>query len=157
MNKTLPVEELRELFFLDKKGVLSYRKSGKPVQAKTSNGYRAAYVGRTLFLAHRVVWALHYGEWPTSLLDHIDGDRLNNHVSNLRQATFSLNAHNSSTAFTHSKTKVRGVTKAGAKYHARLMVRGTLYLLGNFDSCQEAEQAYLVAKRNKVKELYAGQ
>jgi hypothetical protein len=51
------------------------------------NGHRQVSVGGTLILSHRVAWALHSGEWPTDTLDHINGDRADNRIINLRQAS----------------------------------------------------------------------
>ena len=39
------------------------------------------------FLASRLAWLLYYGEWPAQTVDHIDGDRANNCIANLRLAT----------------------------------------------------------------------
>ncbi len=49
------------------------------------------------FLAHRVAWAVHYGEWPAGMLDHIDGNPGNNKIENLRIATPSENQGNRKT------------------------------------------------------------
>jgi HNH endonuclease len=47
-----------------------------------------------LYLASRVAWLLHYGEWPSLTLDHIDGDRTNNRIRNLRDVTHEVNMNN---------------------------------------------------------------
>lgn len=58
------------------------------------NGYRKGQIfGKTL-LAHRVAWALHYGAWPDGLIDHINGDKADNRIENLRLVDHSGNTKN---------------------------------------------------------------
>lgn len=58
---------------LNPKSVTRYRVLHMSISGKQSHLY-----------CHRVIWALHYGEWPDGYLDHIDGDGLNNAIKNLR-------------------------------------------------------------------------
>ena len=57
-------------------------------------GYRVIAINRVKYLAHRLVWLYHYGEWPSDQIDHIDGDPLNNHIDNLRVVTNQENLKN---------------------------------------------------------------
>lgn len=57
-------------------------------------GYSAGRIAGSVLLAHRVAWALHYGEWPRHEIDHINGDRTDNRISNLRDVHHSLNQRN---------------------------------------------------------------
>ena len=50
--------------------------------------------GRSAYGAHRLAWVHYYGEWPKDQIDHIDGNRQNNRISNLRCATNSENNRN---------------------------------------------------------------
>lgn len=82
---------------------------GKAGQAKAWNGrwagqrafkqvHKTGYLTGVLwsfsFLAHRVAWAVHTGEWPDGDIDHINGDRADNRFSNLRCVTSLQNAKN---------------------------------------------------------------
>ena len=46
------------------------------------------------YRAHRVAWALHYGEWPVGDMDHINGDRADNRIENIRLVSISDNQRN---------------------------------------------------------------
>ena len=45
-------------------------------------------------MAHRLAWLFHYGEWPENHIDHINGDRSDNRICNLREATVKQNGEN---------------------------------------------------------------
>lgn len=116
----------------------------------TSNGYlRLNFEGRTHY-AHRLVWALCHGALPVGMIDHIDGDRCNNRIENLRDCTNSANMQNLKGARRDSKTQVLGVSacKDTGKYVARIRHPDGPYVsLGRFECIDEAKAAYLSAKR----------
>ncbi len=102
------------------------------------------------YFAHRLAWALAYGEWPLGVIDHIDGCRTNNRLANLRDTTKAVNAQNIRRAFTSNKSS--GLL--GAHYHAakqafaaEIHVEGRNRHLGYFGTAAEAHGAYLQAKR----------
>lgn len=57
-------------------------------------GYRVVHYRGRFLKAHRVIWLLHHGQWPPDHVDHIDGDRMNNRIHNLRLATNRENLRN---------------------------------------------------------------
>ena len=98
-----------------------------------------------LYGAHRVAWAIHHGEWPRMMVDHIDGDPHNNRASNLRLATRSQNNWNSSTR-KDNKTGFKGVSIRGnGKYRAKIAAHGKVYSLGDFESPEDAHEVYELA------------
>lgn len=109
MTKDLPsIDELRKLLTYDPdtgdltwlarrdvKASWNTRYAGRPALACVhEDGYRKGRIHRKLVRAHRVAWALHHGRWPNLDLDHINGDRSDNRISNLREVTRSENQRN---------------------------------------------------------------
>ena len=90
-------------------------------------------------LAHRLAWLYVYGSWPREI-DHIDGNKLNNAISNLRDCTRSENNHN--------KNGSSGVYLIAGrnKYRAAIRINRKKIHLGCFDTAEEARSAYLKAK-----------
>lgn len=69
--------------------------AGKPIKVKVMfSDYRAIRIFSHLFMAHRVIWALHYGAWPKGEIDHLNGDRTDNRIENLRDTTKAENMRN---------------------------------------------------------------
>ena len=112
------------------------------------SGYRTIRYKRNgkqkYIAAHRIVYYMHYGSLP-NILDHIDRNRLNNKIENLRAVTSSQNARNRRKA-----GKYVGVSNVGkGRYKAYITVMGCRYYLGTFDSEIDAAHAY----DRKAKEL----
>ena len=71
------------------------RFSGRPALDANMNGYRRGRVFGIDYSAHRVAWAIHYGEWP-NVIDHINRVKSDNRILNLRSVTHSENLKNAS-------------------------------------------------------------
>lgn len=89
------------------------------------DGYREGRIDRTAYRAHRVVWALYHGEDPAGQIDHIDHDRQNNCIKNLRVVTHAENHKNTSpkknntsgrTGITHRRTEGKWVARITVGY-----------------------------------------
>lgn len=89
---------------------------------------------------------------PGQIVDHIDGDPMNNRRSNLRLCTPAENAANKHPAF-HSATGFVGVYARGARFEARVSLNGQRIVLGTFDVAEDAAAAYARA-RNVRPEFY---
>lgn len=110
----------------------------------TSKGYihHRCKSTKKLLSLHRVVYELAHGPIPEGLsIDHINGDKTNNFLCNLRVVTHQQNHFN--------ETKAKGYCwyKRDKKWQAYIMLNGKNKHLGRFDSESEARAAYLDAKK----------
>ncbi len=123
------------------------RFSGKEaLAAVNSSGYRTGTIFGIMVQSHRIAWAIHYGEWPTGWLDHINGTRTDNRITNLREATGSQNGSNRGV----QKDSISGIK--GVRWHrrinrwqARITVQRKQMHLGYFTTSDEAAAAYAEA------------
>src|SRR3972149_955610 len=87
------------------------------------------------------------GEFPKGDIDHINGDRADNRIGNLRATSRSENMQNLKEAHKDNCTGHLGVFKKRHRFGAQIMVDGVKHKLGIYDTPQEAHEAYLEAKR----------
>lgn len=107
------------------------------------DGYKTGTVLGETHLAHRVTWALEQGSWPVHQLDHIDGDRLNNRIHNLREAT-SVENNRNTTSRCNASSKFLGVSwqKKCKKWKSTIRINGIITHLGLFLDETDAAMAY---------------
>ncbi len=82
-----------------------------------SSGYIKVFLFGRLYRAHRVIFYLHHGIWPEHDIDHIDHDKTNNHIDNLRSATGSQNQRNRS-RLKNNTSGCNGVSKSKSGWFA---------------------------------------
>lgn len=126
---------------------------GKEAGCVTSGGYRDIKMllggkGR-VFRAHRLAWFYVYGEFPKLHIDHINHDRADNRISNLREVTQRENQRNQS-MYKNNTSGYNGVffRKQVEKYEARVRVDGRLMFLGYFKKIEDAAQAVKEAREH---------
>lgn len=126
----------------------------KEMGAKNNNGYIVLFIGGKDVYAHRFAWAYYYGELPTGFIDHINGDRADNRICNLRDVSHSQNMQNQRHPLSNNKTGFLGVSfhRSTNKYQAQIKAGGKRIHLGTFLIPEDAHKAYVTAKR----ELHAG-
>ena len=106
----------------------------------TQHGYVLIGVLKKRFFAHRLAWFFTHGIWPAAQLDHINGDRRDNRITNLREAT---NAQNQCNRKPTARTGVKGVYKHSQSpgWTAEIKVGGKKHHIGLYPSILAAEVA----------------
>jgi hypothetical protein len=162
MAKTLNAEELRELLdYHPSTGVFHWRvslatnvKQGAVAGCVMSSGYRAIRIRGVGYKAHRLAWLYVHGDWPNGVIDHINKDKSDNSISNLRDVPQDINRQNQRECGRKSRFGLLGVSyfKHSGKFRAGIQTDGHSIHLGSFDTAEQAQAAYLAAKR----QLHAG-
>ncbi|MBK6865537.1 MAG: HNH endonuclease [Ideonella sp.] len=111
-------------------------------------GYRLIRIDGILYLAHRLAWIHSTGVFPSAEIDHINGNRADNRLCNLRDVSRAINSNNSRIARSSNKSSgLLGTYKVGNSFCAHIMVSGVTKHLGSFKTKELAHTAYLEAKR----------
>ena len=120
---------------------------GKQAGYVDAEGYRSIRIGYKHVRAARLAWFLVYGVWPDGEIDHINRDRLDNRLVNLRVVSRAENAQNIS-AHRDSSTGLQGIAwnKQHKRWQAKLMANKVRHHLGYFSTPEAAHAAYLDAK-----------
>ena len=169
--KTHPIENLKELISYDLAAGVMFWKERTPVMFDNgkrssehkcnnwnsryagtrafnvpSRGYLVGYVNKVRFFSHRVIWALHAGQWPQQFIDHINHDGRDNRIANLREASHQQNMSNSKSR-KNSTSNFVGVSWDGQrdKWSAQISADGDHTHLGRFGSEHDAAKAYDIA------------
>lgn len=150
-TKALPGYE--GLYSIDRDGNVyshNYRRTGKTVMMKAVLDNRGYYIielrnqkKRKMHQIHRLVASAFLEDYSEEFeVDHIDGERTNNKLSNLRMVTHQQNAFN--------RTKAKGYywNSTLNKFYSTICVNGKAIFLGTFDKDEEdkAREAYELAK-----------
>jgi hypothetical protein len=121
------------------------------------DGYRCVTVLGKKIKAHRLAWWWVHGVWPEKgfFVDHINRDKSDNRISNLRIATPSQSAMNRG-AQINNKSGHKGVLKVKKYWHAQIMVAGKSIGLGYYKNINDAIVAYEKAAKQLHGEFYYG-
>jgi len=131
--------------------IANTKHAGKEVGTITPRGYRTVCLtwdGKIPhWQQHRIVWAMHYGQWPTKSLDHIDGNKANNAITNLREVTAQENMRNRRIQKNNTSGHV-GVrwNKVESKWQAEIRVSGISIYLGLYPDIEDAIAARQAAE-----------
>ena len=123
-------------------------KAGRIVGSKMKNGYLYITLNRRQILSHRAIWVMVYGVNPDCDIDHINGDREDNRLTNLRLATRGQNNINSLKQRNNtSGHKGAYYDKRRGYWNAEIWVDNKKKYLGGFPTAEEAGAAYLAAAK----------
>lgn len=112
-----------------------------------SCGYLQIRIDGKAYYAHRLAWLAATGDLPKDRVDHIDGNRKNNRIENLRVVDQSTNLENQRQARADGSSGFLGVSKKRGRWRAAIKVKGKTMHIGTFDSPSEAQAAYIDFKR----------
>lgn len=156
-----PVEVVFDKFKCDTRAGLVYRacKDGplvvwKPFLTVDPKGYIYPYLrwkNKTYHIyAHRVVWAFAHGSWPTGFIDHVNGNRSDNRIENLRDVSSGTNGKNKAQN-TRNVSGVTGVSwcKERRRWRAKITSDYETTILGHFEDFDEAVRVRREAEREK--------
>jgi hypothetical protein len=159
MKPALTAERLREMFHYDPlTGEFTYAitiprtaSAGRKVSRRPDSG---GYVGLGIegrdYRLHRLAWLYVHGEWPRGVIDHLNGDRTDNRIANLRDVPVKLNAQNTRRAPVHNLSGLQGVWSprgTNKRFSAYIIADGVRQRIGYFPTAAEAHTAYIAAKR----------
>lgn len=139
-----PTDKLHQLFIYDEQtGELRWRYSGDLAGSTHTSGYISVQIFGERYQSHRLIWAMQYGSIPENMMiDHIDGDRSNNRITNLRLANDSQNQFNRRA---NTGRSIKGVYPHKRKWKAEITANKQRVYLGLFDSPESAYEAYKAA------------
>ncbi|PBB41756.1 hypothetical protein CK222_21610 [Mesorhizobium sp. WSM3866] len=154
MKATVTPAELQRNFIYDPHTGFIYKRLGDGIWSargkrcfETDNKgiYKQGTFRRQSFFAHRVVWAIHYGEWPADgyEIDHINGDGKDNRIENLRLVSHLENCRNLGRRLPKNPERDSGVNgvywhKQSRKWMARIKINGKWIYLGTYSHLDEA-------------------
>jgi hypothetical protein len=123
------------------------RYAGKEAFTSLVGGYLSGEIFYRAYFAHRVIWMLAHGEWPEADIDHINGDRSDNRLANLRSVSRAENGRNQGIR-RNNKSGVMGVcwSPRNAKWKAQIRVGGEQKHIGFFTDLAAATAARKAAE-----------
>ena len=124
-----------------KEGELYHKRLGKRMGTPLNNQYLTFNLKNKRYLVHRAVYVMHHGVYPETV-DHINNDRSNNKIENLRGATQAQNNKNASLS-KRNTSGVKGIAwiEASRKWKAKCMVDRIDHYLGMYESMDDAVRA----------------
>jgi len=121
----------------------------RTIGSVTAYGYMTIQILGTNYMAHRLAWLYDKGAWPKGQIDHINGDKLDNRIENLRDVDQTTNMQNQSVLTSNNALGLKGAYfhKKTGKFYSQIRVDGKLLQLGNFKTAEDAHAAYIAAKQ----------
>lgn len=111
------------------------------------NGYTYICCNKKNRYAHRLAWLYVYGYIP-KYIDHVNGNKKDNRIANLRETTISQNMHNSKKP-KNNTSGIKGVYfhKKSQKWMGRVYINYKCIYLGIFQNIDDAKKAVMIARK----------
>ena len=121
----------------------------KPAGGVNKHGYFCIQVNKKMYLNHRLIYLMHHGYLP-EFIDHIDGNRLNNNIANLRASTRAENNRNAKIRKDNT-SGVKGVNwhSQAKKWQVLLMTDKKHKNYGLFDTVEDAKKHIELVRSEK--------
>jgi hypothetical protein len=126
------------------------RRAGHVQTSLRNDGYNGFAIDKKLYLAHRLAWLYVYGRWPDGTIDHINRNKSDNRIENLREVTQAENLQNT-IARIDCSSGLKGVQLRRGRWNARITVGQKRTHIGTFNSPEAAAKAYAEAARRMHK------
>lgn len=151
----ITVERLKELLNYDPEtGVFTWKiNKGRSLKGSEAgsvkhHGYRRIVLDGKRLYAHRLAWLITYGVWPSHSVDHINRQRDDNRIANLRDLPIQHNVWNQPEKRSNNTSGYPGVSALPTgRYIAHIRVDFKKRSLGTYSTAEEAAAAYLNAKK----------
>ena len=154
MPSALTASKVRKLLdYEPRTGILRWRSregsaawngrfAGKVAGTRARDGYWQINISYRLYAAHRLIWLHVYGRWPRDQIDHINHERSDNRLSNLRETTNRGNGQNR-TLQANNSSGAAGVvwSKISQKWEARITINGRRTYIGKYKEFEDACRA----------------
>jgi len=151
MLKTITQAELQSIYNYNKlTGNFTRLKKGKfpigsIVGTVNKKGYIRLHIKGRAYLAHRLAWLYEYGKFPNDCIDHIDGNKKNNKMCNLRDVCIADNQKNQP-LHTRNKSGTAGVIWERNRWKVGIGVNGKTKFIGTYINKEDAIEARLSAE-----------
>ena len=149
MSRELTAERLRKALDYDpdtgiftRRYTQGGRKIGDAAGSTSVHGYRVIKIDGRQYRAHRLAWLYVHGRWPRDQIDHINRDKTDNRIANLREATNGQNNANVGA----SRRNLRGVRGVGTHHSGKYLAYFRGKSLGLYSTAKEAESVSRAAR-----------
>lgn len=104
------------------------------------DGYRTIQFNGKMYRSARLAWWFYYGKWPKNVVDHINGDKLDDRICNLRDVSSKANSQNKKC---HRAGHLLGTANDHGKWRSQCTENGKKIIIGYYKTAEEAHAAYL--------------
>lgn len=120
---------------------------GQKAGTVNSSGYVVVTINGKKYVAHRLIWLMH-GREEAPMIDHINGDKTDNRIENLRAADNSKNQMNSKAIRANNKSGYKGVSWCNTyqKWIGQVWKNGECHKIGRFDDKEQCAAAVSAAR-----------